>query len=78
MGSVTMTMEQEPHNPTKFERGDVLYYKDCPSRFMVVGENDTYLHTFLLNGEAPGSYWGIFKAVPNLGALVRVEKGQSK
>lgn len=48
-------------NPTKFHSGDILGYKNSSTEFLVVGEDDLYLHTFTLDR---GQYWGIFKLQP--------------
>jgi len=61
-------IKHEPENDTKYNAGDVLGYKDSPTRFMVVGEDDLYLHTFVLG---TGQYWGVAKLSPeNLSCLI--------
>lgn len=59
---------KNPENKTKFESGDVLGYEGSQSRFMAVGEDDMYLHTFTLN---TGKYWGVLKKDENLSCLIR-------
>jgi hypothetical protein len=53
-------LKHEPENKTKFNPGDVLGYEKSPTKFMVVGEDDLYLHTFVLG---TGQYWGIAKLI---------------
>jgi len=65
-------LKHEPENKTKYNAGDVLGYKDSPSRFMVVGEDDLYLHTFVLG---TGQYFEVFKLKPeNLSSLITHER----
>jgi hypothetical protein len=64
---IQITIDPSPENPTRFKRGSIIGYKDSPMRFMVVGENAIYLHTFVLGS---GRYYGIFKARENLEHLI--------
>ena len=53
-----INMEHKPENKSRFSVGDLLGYKGSPTRFMVVGEDELYVHTFVIG---TGQYWGIFK-----------------
>jgi len=67
-------LKHEPENKTKFDRGDVLGYEGSPTSFMVVGEDDLYLHTFVLG---TGQYWGIAKFhEENINCLLRLERSK--
>jgi len=68
-------IKHKPENETKFNPGDVLGYENSPTRFMVVGEDDIYLHTFILG---TGQYWGVFKLKDeNIKCLIRHETGDT-
>ena len=68
-------IKHEPENATNFNPGDVLGYEGSPTKFMVVGEDDLYLHTFVLG---TGDYWGVFKlnGRDNLDCIIRHERGK--
>uniref|UniRef100_A0A6M3JEX1 Uncharacterized protein n=1 Tax=viral metagenome TaxID=1070528 RepID=A0A6M3JEX1_9ZZZZ len=51
-------LKHNPEDKTEFKPGDILGYEGSPNKFMVVGEDDLYLHTFIL---FTGTYWGIAK-----------------
>jgi hypothetical protein len=68
-----INIKHKPTNPTKFKTGDVLHYESSPTQFIVVGEDNMYVHTFFINGTGKGHYWGILKATANLGSLQYVE-----
>lgn len=68
MTSFTITIDHSPTNQTRFKRGAVIGFKQMLVRLLVVGEDSTYLHTFIMNGD--GRYYGILKHPNNLGCLV--------
>ena len=69
-------LKHEPENKTIFNPGDVLGYEGCTTRFMVVGEDDIYLHTFILG---TGQYWGVFKLRDeNIKDLIRYERAKER
>ena len=61
LGSISIEIKIAPLLPTKFKKGDVLKYEGRPTQLMVVGEDDQYLHTFMLGS---GNYYGIHKHSP--------------
>lgn len=67
-------LKHEPENQTIYNKGDVIGYKDSPTKLMVVGEDDLYLHTFVLG---TGQYYGVFKLNngENIDCLIRHELG---
>jgi hypothetical protein len=64
---VKINIKANPVNRTKFNKGDNLKYKgDSPTVMLVTGEDDMYLHTFVIG---TGDYWGVLKVHPNLSCL---------
>jgi hypothetical protein len=55
-----------PRQPTGIARGTMLQYPNSPQRLLVVGEDDTHLHTFIVD---TGTYYGIYKAPANLASV---------
>lgn len=72
-GGMSIEIKHAPAGKTDFARGEILGYEGSPTRFMVVGEDDLYLHTFILG---TGMYWGVRKEEPNLACLVRYSAAQ--
>ena len=69
---MNITLKHAPENETNYSAGDTLGYKDSPTRFMVVWEDDLYLHTFVIG---TGQYWGVFKLkTENLSCLIKFKK----
>ena len=66
MSDYSICVMQNPKNRTKFKRGDIVSLNGHVGGFLVVGEDDTHLHVFELDG---GGYMGVFKAEPNLACL---------
>lgn len=64
---MNIEIKHAPRSPTGITRGSVLAYDGSPQRLLVVGEDDAYLHTFIMDS---GAYYGVFKAPDNLGCLV--------
>lgn len=62
-GAMCLTLQHDAANKSGIARGTILQYPDSPQRLMVVGEDNTHLHTFILGA---GTYYGIFKAKANL------------
>ena len=44
---VSIEIKHDPYDQTEFQPGEILEYEGSPTRFMVVGEDDAYLHTFI-------------------------------
>ena len=71
MSEFSINIKKHPVDPTQFNRGDSLEYSKesgASSEYypmLVVGEDDTHLHTFMSNGE----YYGIYKRSKNLQEL---------
>ncbi|HBI71520.1 MAG TPA: hypothetical protein DDZ22_21620 [Massilia sp.] len=72
-GGMSIEIKHAPAGKTDFARGEILGYEGSPTRFMVVGEDDLYLHTFILG---TGMYWGVRKEEQNLACLVRYSAAQ--
>ena len=72
-GGMSIEIKHAPAGKTDFARGEILGYEGSPTRFMVVGEDDLYLHAFILGA---GMYWGVRKEEPNLACLVRYSAAQ--
>ena len=72
-GGMSIEIKHAPAGKTDFARGEILGYERSPTRFMVVGEDDLYVHTFILG---TGMYWGVRKEEQNLACLVRYSAAQ--
>lgn len=70
--NIEIKLKSLTENPTEFEKGDVIKFiqNELDTAFLVVGENDLFLHTFCLQG---GAYIGINKN-PHADNLKAIEK----
>jgi len=79
MTGFKIEMLKAPANPTGYEVGTTLTYGEGathnnePTRLLVVGEDDLYLHTF----HPDGAYYGILKAEANLNSVRPLPTGGS-
>src|SRR5687768_9437365 len=57
----TLTVLRTPSNPTEFKPGDHIKYDEksgvTSGLMLVIGEDDTHLHTFSITGNYPGNYF---------------------
>ena len=59
----------KPESPTGFKAGDKAGYERSDTRLLVVGEDDLFLHTFIIE---TGEYWGVSKThTGNIESLIK-------
>ena len=70
MRGYSIDIMKDPFEPTDFKKGEIVGLGDATA--LVVGEDDIYLHTFIITGEQKGSYHGVRKLEKNLTSLRRL------
>ncbi|MBU0522723.1 MAG: hypothetical protein KKC24_23725 [Gammaproteobacteria bacterium] len=73
-----MNVDFDGYRPSRslaFPQGSVVKVEGniLNTAFLVVGENGTHMHTFIMNGSNKGCYYGFFKAPENFRLLRRIQ-----